>query len=174
MPRTREEFANRIDTCVERLIATAQDYETQLTNIAPLYQSLKASMKGNVSPSFLYALGDIRSQLDGLFEIGFLRLTPYQQLRHFPRYLKAIAVRQEKLTGGYQKDKIQMADYQIHWQLIQDVLQGNHRQSRWNPEFMKYRWMMEELRVSIFAQHLGTDQPVSLKRMAAQQKLISD
>ncbi len=174
LPRTREEFANRIDTCVERLIATAQDYETQLTNIAPLYQSLKASMKGNVSPSFLYALGDIRSQLDGLFEIGFLRLTPYQQLRHFPRYLKAIAVRQEKLTGGYQKDKIQMADYQIHWQLIQDVLQGNHRQSRWNPEFMKYRWMMEELRVSIFAQHLGTDQPVSLKRMAAQQQLISD
>jgi len=174
IPRNQQDFEARIALCSDQLIATAQDYETQLSNIAPLYQGLRASMKGNVSPSFLYALGDIRSQLACMFENGFLRTTPYQQLRHFPRYLKAIGVRQEKLAGGFQKDKIQMADYQHHWDMIQEVLEGKHRLSRWNPEFIKYRWMMEELRVSIFAQHLGTDQPVSLKRMVAQRQMIAD
>jgi len=56
--------------------------------------------------------------------------------------------------------------------LIQNVLLGDHKVSRFNQDFIKYRWMIEELRVSIFAQQLGTDQPVSLKRMAAQRQLI--
>ncbi len=173
LPRSEQAFAECIEQRAGDLISVAQDYQTQLGNIAPLYQQILSSLKGKVSPAFLYAFGDIKSQLEHLFEPGFLRHTSYPQLRHYPRYLKAILSRQEKLAGGFQRDKIQMADYADHWTTIQKVLAGDHKVSRWNSEFIKYRWMMEELRVSIFAQQLGTDQPVSLKRMAAQRDVIN-
>ncbi|HSG60112.1 MAG TPA: ATP-dependent RNA helicase HrpA [Pseudomonadales bacterium] len=173
LPRSEQEFQACIARGSPQLLGVAQDYQTQLANIAPLYQQILSSLKGKVSPAFLYALGDIKRQLQQLFEEGFLRHTPYQQLRHYPRYLKAILARQEKLNGGFQRDKIQMADYSDHWALIERILSGDHKVSRWNSEFIKYRWMMEELRVSIFAQPLGTDQPVSLKRMAAQREVIN-
>ena len=172
LPRDSKSFERCIEKGASQLIAVAQDYQTLLGNIAPLYQQVQSSLKGKVSPAFLYAFGDIKSQLAGLFEEGFLRQTPYQQLRHYPRYLKAVLARQEKLAGGFQRDKIQMGDYAEHWTLIQNVLLGDHKVSRFNQDFIKYRWMIEELRVSIFAQQLGTDQPVSLKRMAAQRQLI--
>ena len=173
LPRNAQMFQTCIDKGAPQLLSVAQDYQTQLSNIAPLYQQIASQLKGRVSPAFLFAFSDIKSQLSCLFELGFLKHTPYRQLRHYPRYLKAILARQEKLAGGFQRDKIQMADYADHWGLIQDILGGEHKVSRWNAEFIKYRWMMEELRVSIFAQPLGTDQPVSLKRMAAQRQLVS-
>jgi ATP-dependent helicase HrpA len=107
---------------------------------------------------------DIQSQLQGLIHKRFIADNEYSQLSHFPRYLKAINVRLEKLRGNPSRDAQLMAEWQSAASQFQRTLKNQAGKNN-DPRMTEFRWMLEELRVSLFAQELRTPMPVSAKRL---------
>tara|TARA_R100000084_G_C4570956_1_gene109207 strand:- start:187 stop:639 length:453 start_codon:yes stop_codon:yes gene_type:complete len=109
------------------------------------------------------AYADLQSQLSVLMSKWFVRDTPYEKLVHFPRYLKAVQMRIDKLKSDPQRDRQLMADMApllIQYQRALNALKGAP-----DAQLADFRWMLEELRVSLFAQTLRTPMPVSVKRL---------
>ena len=103
---------------------------------------------------------DLREQLDGLLTPGFLRELPTARLAHFPRYLKAMRLRAERLRQDPAKDQQRMLQVLPYWR---EYLK--HRAAG-EEGLDELRWLIEEWRVSLFAQELKTAEPVSAKRLA--------
>jgi len=127
------------------------------------YHAAAKMTRGAVDPRWLSALSDVRGQLEGLIYPGFVTATPYERLRHLPRYLEAARLRLEKLARHPQRDR--QAQQQLA-PLVEAVEKGlrlaaQEEQAR----FVELRWQLEELRVSLFAQELGTEGSVSVKRI---------
>jgi len=106
---------------------------------------------------------DAAQQLQRLVPKKFLTVTPYGQLQHFTRYLKAITLRLEKWRADPARDAGRLAELRPHeqryWRLLAE------RKGVQDTRMQEYRWLLEELRVSFFAQELRTPQPVSVKRL---------
>ena len=106
---------------------------------------------------------DITAQLQRLMPKRFVASTPYAQLQHFPRYLKGITLRLDKLKGDPARDAQRLAELrpldQRHTRRLSE-LKGTH-----DARLDEFRWLLEELRISLFAQELRTPQPVSVKRL---------
>ncbi|MDY0977512.1 ATP-dependent RNA helicase HrpA [Massilia sp. CFBP9012] len=107
---------------------------------------------------------DIQAQLQALVHKRFIADNEYSQLAHFPRYLKAINVRLEKLRGNPSRDAQLMAEWQTAAAQFQRTLKNMAGKNN-DPRMVEFRWMLEELRVSLFAQELRTPMPVSAKRL---------
>jgi len=108
---------------------------------------------------------DLRQQLDGLVYPGFIAATPETHLEHLPRFLEAARRRLERLgpePGRERTRAAALAPWLEQWRQIQD------RAESIDPEAEAYRWLLEEFRVSLFAQELGTAQPVSAIRLERQ------
>jgi len=91
--------------------------------------------------------------------------TDYAQLTHFPRYLKAINVRIEKLRADPGRDARLMAEWMQIAAPWQRALKNRHSANNVDPKMVEFRWLLEELRVSLFAQELRTPMPISVKRL---------
>ncbi len=107
----------------------------------------------------------MRADLDTLIPSRILELVPFEQLMHFPRYLKAMLIRAERAALNPTKDEekaLQAAPFVEQWKKLSAIHAPSPSVRRTLDEF---RWMVEELKVSIFAQELGTAQPVSAKRL---------
>ncbi len=106
---------------------------------------------------------DIAQQLDRLVPRRFLVETPWAQLAHLPRYLKAVVMRLDKLRADPARDFQRLAEVrpleQRYWRFVAE------RRGTPDPRLDEFRWLLEELRVSLFAQELRTPQPVSVKRL---------
>ena len=106
---------------------------------------------------------DIGAQLQRLMPKRFLQAAPYGQLQHFARYLKAVTARLDKLRADPQRDADRLAELRP---LEQRYLRRLAEQKgAADVRLDEYRWLLEELRVSFFAQELRTPQPVSVKRI---------
>lgn len=106
---------------------------------------------------------DIQTQLTILMPPGFLRETPYAQLAHFPRYLKGASARVDKARADHARDlrlMAEMAPLQANYQRSSSARKGAH-----DAGLDEFRWLLEELRVALFAQELRTPMPVSVKRL---------
>ena len=105
---------------------------------------------------------DLHEQLDSLLSPGFLRELPLSRLAHFPRYLKAMRLRAERLQHDPAKDQQRLLQVLPYWR---DYLK--HRSAGvGDADLAELRWLIEEWRVSLFAQELKTAEPVSAKRLA--------
>ena len=106
---------------------------------------------------------DVQAQLARLVPKRFLLGTPWAQLAHLPRYLKAVTMRLDKLRADPVRDAQRLAELrpaeQRYWRLVAE------RKGVGDARLDEYRWLLEELRVSLFAQELRTPQPVSIKRL---------
>ena len=109
------------------------------------------------------ATADASQQLQRLMPRRFLLDTPWPALQHFPRYLKAIVLRLDKVRMDPARDAARLADVkpqeQRYWRLVAE------RKGHVDERMQDLRWLLEELRVSLFAQELRTPQPVSVKRL---------
>jgi ATP-dependent helicase HrpA len=110
---------------------------------------------------------DLREQLDVLLAPGFLRELPTARLAHFPRYLKAMRLRAERLRQDASKDQQRMLQVLPYWR---EYLA--HRAAG-DAGLDELRWLIEEWRVSLFAQELKTPEPVSAKRLAKALEAVS-
>ncbi|MBP6654122.1 MAG: ATP-dependent RNA helicase HrpA [Propionivibrio sp.] len=111
------------------------------------------------------AAQDIEKQLGRLIGKRFIADTPFERLQHFPRYLKAMALRLDKLKGNPARDAQLMAEYAPLWTNYERRAILLAKQGVTNPQVEQFRWMLEELRVQLFAQELRTPAPVSTKRL---------
>ena len=113
-------------------------------------------------------VADIEAQLKRLIGKRFVVDTPFERLQHYPRYLKAIAVRLDKLKANPARDAQAMADYAKLWTNYQRRALQLAKMGAVDPQVEQFRWLMEELRVGLFAQELRTPVPVSVKRLEKQ------
>jgi ATP-dependent helicase HrpA len=109
-------------------------------------------------------IADLRSQLDDLMYGGFIDHISADRLSHYPRYLKAMALRLDALEQDPRRDSVRMAEVSPWWQAYLDHLAN---QAWYSEAVDDYRWLIEEYRVQQFAQQLGTAEKVSPKRLQA-------
>ena len=124
------------------------------------YAAVLADLK-SAKPHLKSGIEEARSHLNELIYSGFIEDTPLERLQHFPRYLKAVSMRVQKMVEDVNGDTLkmrQLSALQLPWQ-------ARLTSHGWSPALEEFHWMMEELRVSLFAQTLKTPYPVSEKRL---------
>ena len=107
---------------------------------------------------------EVRAQRDALVYPGFFSATPWPQLAHLPRYLKALDRRVAKFGERPDRDGRHAEQVAELWQRYRERVGRNAQAARKEPALEAFRWLLEELRVSLFAQELKTPVPVSFKR----------
>ncbi|CAD5379985.1 ATP-dependent RNA helicase HrpA [Pseudomonas sp. OF001] len=136
--------------------------------ILKLWHGLQKRFKGRIDLAMAVALNDIKAQLANLVYPGFVRQTPAEWLKEYPRYLKAIEQRLDKVGSQLQRDRVWSGELAGYWEQYQARAAKHAQEGKRDPELTLYRWMLEEYRVSLFAQQLGTRMAVSDKRLNKQ------
>ena len=136
-----------------------------LHNIMIKYQALAKKLKGKFSLTTAFIFSDEKKHLSQLIYQGFLSSTEQAVLTNYPRYLDAIEYRLDKLQGNILKAQDYMNTLNDFWQQYLVSKEKNESLHRYDPELNRFRWLIEELRVSYFAQPLGTSEKVSDKRL---------
>ena len=165
--RQQAAFAQRLTECRAQLLPTAQAVCQQAAAILETYQRLRQQLATITQINWLESVRDIQTQLDALIYRGFLREIPEARLKHYPRYLRAIEQRLDKLTHAAARDRDRLAELTPLLEQWRERQQTAQAAERHDPRLEEIRWMLEELRVSLFAQALGTAYPVSVKRVQA-------
>ncbi|WP_265920668.1 ATP-dependent RNA helicase HrpA [Cupriavidus nantongensis] len=165
LPRNDAEFNARKDEGRTRLSLLAQEIARLAGAILAEYAGLPRKLLQ--AKPFPGAYADMEAQLRRLMGKRFIDETPYTQLVHFPRYLKGIAMRVDKLKGDPARDSQrmqEMAPLVQQWQRAEKQLRTQGRGGE-DARLEEFRWMMEELRIALFAQELRTPVPMSVKRL---------
>ena len=169
----RADFDQRLDQYRDQLVDAAGDYCNLLAEILKPYQQIRKQLK-NPPLTWLDALADIQRQLQHLLGEHFLLDTPHAWLEQFPRYLGAVLKRLEKLQDNPDRDRKHRLHIDQLWQQYETRRQLLERQGLHSEQLDHYRWMLEEYRVSLFAQEMKTRFPVSEKRLKTLWQDISD
>ena len=172
LPRRQSEFEQCIADHKGQLISVANDMATQLYRVLSSYQGVAKKMKGQIPLPWTRVYGDIKAQLGNLIYPGFIGQTPLFWLGQLPRYFKGIEVRLERFQNHLNKENAFVSELESLWQTYQRQQQAHTEKSLYDPELVKYRWMLEEYRISLFAQSVGTLEPISDKRLAKQWQLV--
>jgi ATP-dependent helicase HrpA len=148
-----------------RLHEVTADVVTQAESALQLAHAIEARLQDARADAVQPAVADMRAQLAGLIYPGFVTATGYRRLPHLTRYLRGIERRLDKLPENPARDAASMAVAQRVEQAYQQAVAGLPVGRRGDPDVTEVRWMLEELRVSLFAQTLGTQAPVSENRI---------
>jgi ATP-dependent helicase HrpA len=153
--RTREEIARMLFGSAMERLAVVEDIIAAYAELKPL---LEPPLMGFARANY----DDLKDQLAELLPPGFARDTSKARLAHFPRYLRAMKLRAERLRQDPARDQARMLGVQLYWReyLKLRAARGD------DPALAELRWLVEELRVSTFAQELRTPETVSPKRLA--------
>lgn len=162
MPRERRAFAGLTASTRELFISQANELGERVTTILTAHAELRTRLAGELPLSWVEAGRDIDAQLSALVHVGFLRTTPSKWLERIPRYLKAIELRIGKLDHAPDKDRLRRSEIEP---LFARYLQTSAKGLKYPELLLDYKWQLEELRVSIFAQELGALEKVSFKRL---------
>ena len=161
LPTDEVAFKKRVEEGRGRLTLIASEIARLAAGI--LTEFVVAQRKIKDTKNAVDAAADCAQQLTRLMPKRFLAVTPYPQLQHFARYLKAITQRLDKWRADPARDVARMTELkpqdQRYWRLVAE------RKGATDARMQEYRWLLEELRVSFFAQELRTPQPVSVKRL---------
>ncbi|MCL6269292.1 ATP-dependent RNA helicase HrpA [Sansalvadorimonas sp. 2012CJ34-2] len=164
-PRNETDFRTLVARYKSELVAFAESLDKLLLDIFTRHTAIQKRLKGKISFQVALSMSDIQAQLKNLLYKGFLRQTPLEWLEQFPRYLQAVELRLDKLGANYNRDRVYVDELQhLHdaWNARREALAKVHIIDK---TLWQYRWMLEEYRVSLFAQTLKTRIPVSDKRL---------
>ena len=164
LPRNAAAYAEQVKRARTRLPAVAEGAWRLLATIAGEYHAL--SQKIAALPAAGRALAaEAKAQRDALVYPGFVGATPWAQLQHLPRYLQALSRRIARHSEHPDRDARHAAQVGQWWARYRERADAERRAGRVSPALEAFRWMLEELRVSLFAQELRTPTPVSFKRI---------
>ncbi|HSP01205.1 MAG TPA: ATP-dependent RNA helicase HrpA [Thioalkalivibrio sp.] len=169
-PRDREAFGARLEAGRGELVGEAQALCALATQILEPFQKIRARLKGNLPLSWIEAAADIRDQLDHLIRPHFLLDTPRHWLEQYPRYLAAIGKRLDRLDQAPDKDRRMRVDVEPLWKDCKARIEAAGDAP--SEPLIHYRWLIEELRVGLFAQELGTIEKASVKRVDEARKAL--
>ncbi|WP_414858955.1 DUF3418 domain-containing protein [Neisseria weaveri] len=160
LPRSEKAFKEQIKRARSRLPAVKEAMSRYLQDTAAAYAELNGKL-GKHPLTYL-----LRERTQTLLSTGFASRTPWSQWPRLPVYLKAMTLRMEKYSTNPARDAAREADIQELEQMWQDKVQSLLKQNQPVSDGLKmFKWQIEELRVSLFAQELKTPSPVSVKRL---------
>lgn len=164
----QEQYQQLLDYTKAHINETVVDIAKQVESILTLHFNINKKLKGRVDLSLAFALSDIKQQINNLIYKGFVAKSGYHRLNDIHRYLLAIEKRIEKLMQNASKDRQAMNTVEEVKNLYENWLNSLTENQRLQQQVVNIRWMIEELRVNLFAQQLGTPYPISAKRIKQQ------
>ncbi|HEX4794997.1 MAG TPA: DUF3418 domain-containing protein [Humisphaera sp.] len=164
--RTEAEFIRRASEGWRRLSTVATELTNLASQILSEYHALSRELEKVFPPMVLASIADLREQLAWLVHKNFLSATPIPWLKHLPRYLRGMHIRLTKLmSAGLARDANGLSQVAPLWDEFKARQATYRMQGRSDANLTLFRWMIEELRVSIFAQELKTAAPASVQRL---------
>jgi ATP-dependent helicase HrpA len=161
LPTDAASFKTRLDEGRGRLTLIANEVARLCATVLTEYAAAARKLKDSRPPADVAT--DIQQQLTRLVGKRVLSDTPWAQLQHLPRYLKGVQARLDKYKADPARDATKLAELkpqdQRYWRLVAE------RKGQVDDRMAEFRWLLEELRISFFAQELRTPQPVSIKRL---------
>src|SRR5581483_9697670 len=171
--RTRDAFIEHARTGWKTLLSAANEITQIVIDTLNEYSAVQKLMELPYAPAWRDAYVDIRRQLSRVVPRGFVIKTPSQWLPQLPRFVRAIRVRIEKLRdSGFNRDLAGLVQVGPMFQQYLERRLDHEQRGVIDPELEKFRWMLEELRVSLFAQELKTSIPISVQRLDRQWTLV--
>ncbi|MDH5257571.1 MAG: ATP-dependent RNA helicase HrpA [Gammaproteobacteria bacterium] len=159
--RNEAQFKEAIDENLPKLAESARGFCDDLLSALQYFQQCKKLLKKNSSPFYLEALADINEQLSLLIYRHMFKDISRVELSHIPRYLQAVLRRLEKLPSDHLADRKHMLEIKKYVSKYKAQMESNKS----GKALRQFRWMIEEYRVSLFAQNLKTAYPISSKRL---------
>jgi len=166
LPTTPEAFKARCAEAKARLGLIMQEVCRLVGTVLSEWQAVVKKLPAYKAQGAVVA--DIEAQLKRLLGKTFVVDTPFERLQHYPRYLKAVGVRLDKLKANPARDAQLMADFVSLWTHYERRAIQLAKLGAVDPQVEQFRWLLEELRVGLYAQELRTPVPVSVKRLEKQ------
>ncbi|HEX5128675.1 MAG TPA: ATP-dependent RNA helicase HrpA, partial [Usitatibacter sp.] len=163
LPRTPRSFEEQKKRAKARLPAVAEAAQRHLAAIVEAAQQLAQSIAQ--SAALGRVVQEVKAARDRMVYPGFLARTPWERLEHLPRYLKGLALRLAKYRANAERDQKHAGTVQELWERYESRARAGRDEGSADPRLEEFRWLIEELRVSLFAQELRTPIPVSAKRL---------
>lgn len=163
--RTKDVFDQSLLNCKSGLVEKCLNVLKILKESTQLYHDIQKQLKGKVQLTDVTVLNDVKQQLADLFYKECLTDLNLEKLQDYPRYLNAVKLRLEKFRRNLRQETLWSDQLQQYRQQYMSRLERNTKQSLYDVELEGFRWMLEEYRVSLFAQQLGTRTTVSEKRL---------
>jgi ATP-dependent helicase HrpA len=163
--RTEAEFARVRDAVSAALVDDLFACVSLVARILTSSREVERGIKSQNSLALLGPLNDIRTQLSGLLHPGFVSAAGVERLAHFPRYLAGMLDRLKMLASEPGKDRARMTEYERMAKAFEDAGGTIPLAPGAAAPLVETRWLLEEYRISVFAQRLGTAQPVSPQRI---------
>lgn len=167
VPRDTEAFESRLATGRSELVTTAQSLCRVLDEVLTRYQELRKTLKRLNSPALLDSLRDLEEHLGSLVYPGFLEALPPERLAELPRYLRGLERRVEKLQLDPSKDRAPLHTIRLWHERVHQRQAARSGKQAPDPALERLRWLLEEYRIALFAQEIGTREKVSEKRLQA-------
>jgi ATP-dependent helicase HrpA len=164
LPRSGRAFAEQVKRARARLPAVVEGAFRMLTAIAVDYHALSQRLAA-LPPSQARLAAEVRAQRAALVYPGFFAATRWPQIAHLPRYLQALERRLAKAPAEPARDAKHAQAIAALWDRYRERLEANRAAHRVEAGLESFRWLVEELKVSLFAQDLRTPFPVSYKRL---------
>jgi ATP-dependent helicase HrpA len=165
LPRDAERFSQVRDHVRAEISDSVLAGAIKLEQVLSRAHDIRKKMKGNVALNIIQSHGDIKKQLEQLVFKGFVTESGYQRLDDISRYLNAILRRLEKLTIDPNQDRLKMFEIAKVEDAYQQVIAKKRKDQPLPVKLAEVRWMIEEMKVSLFAQNLKTAYPISAKRL---------
>ena len=163
LPADADSFAKRCQEAKPRITLVAQELMRLTGQLIAEHATLVKRVAG--LKTFPEVVADINAQVARLMPKNFLVALPYERIAQIPRYLKAATVRIDKLRTNPARDGELMADWKRLAQPFEREWLAKAKAGVTDPQLEEFRWLLEELRVGLFAQELKTPMPVSVKRL---------
>ena len=170
LPRTRAQFENLVERGRADVIDRAADIARTVKAVLLVLKEVRAQLGVLTGPAFASVHDSVRQQLEDLLAPGWIRHTPDGWWQQLPKYLRAIVRRLERARGDVERDRRLQAQVEPYALQVRD-LQLSADLDMPVAERERLRWMLEEFRLSLFAQDLRTLMPVSARRLDAQLQL---
>lgn len=168
LPRSAADFDRVYDRGRGDFLPALEEADLHLHKVMTAFHQVMKQLKGKINLAMAASMADLKFQLEHLVYPGFLIHTPPEWLAHYPRYLEAAELRREKMPREMGREREFLHSMEPLWKRYEQKQVQQQRQGILDPELVIYRWMLEEYRVSFFAQQLGTAVPVSVKRLDRQ------
>jgi ATP-dependent helicase HrpA len=168
LPRSRVDFEELVRARRKHIVPAVQEVTKLVVPLLEAYHEARLALETPRPAPWKYALDDIREQLAQLLPPNFLIAQPWEWLQHYPRYLKAISLRLKKMASALPRDRTNHDLIAPRVKAWRERTDKDPSSAANDEQLILYRWMLEELRVSLFAQELGTSMPVSPQRVDKQ------
>ncbi len=165
VPRNRESFMALLKSHKGDIVPFAEKLDPIINEVFRIAQGVSRQLKGKITFDRALALADIKQHLQRLLRPGFMMGAGMEWLSHYPRYFKALEIRLEKLPAQVNRDRAWTEELAVLQQKYEKRQEVHTQHKIVDPNLQQFYWMIEEYRVSLFAQQLGTRFPVSDKRL---------